>query len=43
VKTTQLTWGQFWTTVTDPVVVAAYRLSFQASLAAAADQQRVRA
>ena len=35
VKTTQLTWAEFWRTVTDPVVVAAYRLSFQASLAAA--------
>jgi sulfate transport system permease protein len=36
VKTTQLTWRQFWTAVTDPVVVASYRLSFQASAAAAA-------
>src|SRR5688572_17306186 len=34
-KTTQLSWGEFWTAVTDPVVVASYRLSFQASAAAA--------
>jgi sulfate transport system permease protein len=34
-KTTQLTWGEFWKTVTDPVVRSAYRLSFQASFAAA--------
>ena len=34
-KTTQLTWGDFWRTVTDPVVRASYRLSFQASFAAA--------
>jgi len=30
-----LTWSQFWTTVTDPRVVASYRLSFGASLVAA--------
>src|SRR5689334_24219540 len=35
VKTTQLSWAEFWRTVTDPVVVASYRLSFQASFAAA--------
>ena len=35
VKTTRLTWAEFWNTDTDPVVVASYRLSFQASLAAA--------
>ncbi len=34
-KTTQLTWSQFWDTVTDPRVVASYRLTFGASLAAA--------
>src|SRR5947209_14005729 len=34
-KTSQLTWGQFVKVVTDPVVVASYRLSFQASFAAA--------
>ena len=34
-KTTQLTWSDFWKTVTDPVVRASYRLSFQASFAAA--------
>ena len=34
-KTTQLTWAEFWRTVTDPVVRASYRLSFQASFAAA--------
>src|SRR5215217_8034494 len=36
IKTSQLTWDRFRETVTDPVVVASYRLSFQASLAAAA-------
>jgi sulfate/thiosulfate transport system permease protein len=36
VKTTRLTWPQFWSAVTDPIVVASYRLSFQASAAAAA-------
>jgi sulfate/thiosulfate transport system permease protein len=36
VKTAQLTWAQFWAAVTDPIVVASYRLSFQASAAAAA-------
>ena len=36
VKTTQLTWAGFWSAVTDPVVVASYRLTFQASAAAAA-------
>ena len=35
VKSAQLTWGEFWGAVTDRNVVAAYRLSFQASLAAA--------
>jgi sulfate transport system permease protein len=34
-KTTQLSWPEFWKTVTDPVVRSAYRLSFQASFAAA--------
>lgn len=34
-KTTTLRWDQFWSTVTDPQVVAAYRLSFGASLVAA--------
>jgi sulfate/thiosulfate transport system permease protein len=34
-KTATLTWGQFWQTVTDPRTLAAYRLSFLASLAAA--------
>jgi len=36
VKTSQLTWERFRETVTDPVVVSSYRLSFQASIAAAA-------
>ncbi|MBX6377442.1 MAG: sulfate ABC transporter permease subunit CysT [Clostridia bacterium] len=34
-KAAGLTWGQFWETVTAPRVVAAYRLSFAASLVAA--------
>lgn len=34
-KTATLTWPRFWSTVTDPEVVAAYRLSFGASLGAA--------
>ena len=35
-KTAALTWAQFWETVTTPRVVASYRLTFGASLAAAA-------
>ncbi len=34
-RTTTLSWEQFWTTVTAPRVVASYRLSFGASLVAA--------
>src|SRR4051794_27522265 len=34
-KTKQLSWHEFWATVTDPFVVAAYKLSFGASLLAA--------
>lgn len=34
-RTAQLSWAQFWTTVTDARVLAAYRLSFGASLIAA--------
>jgi sulfate transport system permease protein len=34
-KTFTLTWEQFWSTVTAPRVLAAYQLSFSASLAAA--------
>jgi sulfate transport system permease protein len=34
-KTATLSWGQFWGIVTAPRVVASYRLSFGASLAAA--------
>jgi len=34
-KTASLTWGQFWMTITSPRVMAAYRLSFGASLASA--------
>jgi sulfate transport system permease protein len=34
-KTASLSWGQFWLTVTSPRVMAAYRLSFGASLAGA--------
>jgi sulfate transport system permease protein len=33
-RTTTLTWGRFWTVITDPRVVAAYRLTFGASLVA---------
>ena len=36
VKTGALGWTSFWSTVTDPRVVASYRLSFGASLAAGA-------
>ncbi len=35
VKTSSLTWDQFWSAVTAPRVLASYRLSFGASLAAA--------
>jgi sulfate transport system permease protein len=35
-KTTSLTWAQFWTTVTAPRVVASYQLSFGTALLAAA-------
>jgi sulfate/thiosulfate transport system permease protein len=34
-RTTSLSWDQFWTTVTAPRVVASYKLSFGASLVAA--------
>ncbi len=34
-KTASLTWTQFWMTITSPRVMAAYRLSFGASLASA--------
>ncbi|MGW8256433.1 MAG: sulfate ABC transporter permease subunit CysT [Thermoguttaceae bacterium] len=34
-KSTTLSWTQFWETVTDPRVVASYRLTFGASLVAA--------
>ncbi|MFZ5519730.1 MAG: sulfate ABC transporter permease subunit CysT [Pseudomonadota bacterium] len=34
-KTATLSWGEFWTTVTDPRVVASYRVTFGSSLAAA--------
>jgi len=36
VKTTSMTWARFWETVTDPRVVASYKLTFGASLIAAA-------
>ncbi|HWH48355.1 MAG TPA: sulfate ABC transporter permease subunit CysT [Burkholderiales bacterium] len=36
IKTASLSWPQFWTTVTTPRVMASYRLTFGASLAAAA-------
>ena len=35
IKTTALTWTQFWSIVTAPRVLASYRLSFGASLVAA--------
>src|ERR1700736_6507562 len=35
-KTAQLGWSDFWRTVTDPIVVASYRLTFTASAIAAA-------
>jgi len=35
-KTAQLGWSEFWQTVTDPVVVASYRLTFTAAAIAAA-------
>jgi sulfate transport system permease protein len=35
IKSAQLTWADFWNAVTDEHVVASYRLSFQASAAAA--------
>ncbi|HEV7912057.1 MAG TPA: ABC transporter permease subunit [Methylocella sp.] len=35
-KTAQLGWNDFWQTVTDPIVVASYRLTFTASATAAA-------
>ncbi|MGH8773158.1 MAG: sulfate ABC transporter permease subunit CysT [Burkholderiales bacterium] len=35
-KTLSLTWAEFWGVITDPRVVASYKLSFGASLAAAA-------
>jgi sulfate transport system permease protein len=35
IKTSELTWIQFWTTVTDPRVLASYRLSFGAAAIAA--------
>lgn len=34
-KTTSLTWDQFWNTISDPRVVASYKLTFGASLIAA--------
>lgn len=35
VKTTSMTWVRFWETITDPRVVASYKLTFGASLIAA--------
>jgi len=35
VKTTQLSWSEFWGTITDPIVLASYRLTFWASAIAA--------
>src|SRR5689334_15124944 len=36
IKTTGLSWGQFWATITAPRALAAYRLSFGGALEAAA-------
>jgi sulfate transport system permease protein len=36
IKTTQLSWGEFYETIVDPVVVAAFKLTFGASVIAAA-------
>ncbi|MBA2481351.1 MAG: sulfate ABC transporter permease subunit CysT [Planctomycetes bacterium] len=36
IKTLDMTWAQFWSTVTAPQVVASYKLSFGTALAAAA-------
>jgi sulfate transport system permease protein len=35
-KSAQLTWGEFWGTLTDPLVVASFKLTFGAALVAAA-------
>src|ERR1700716_1711804 len=35
-KTTALTWSEFWQTITDPIVVASFQLTFGASAIAAA-------
>jgi sulfate/thiosulfate transport system permease protein len=35
-KTAQLTWSEFWQTITDPIVLASYQLTFSASAIAAA-------
>jgi sulfate transport system permease protein len=35
-KTAELTWNEFWQTITDPIVVASFRLTFTASAIAAA-------
>ncbi len=34
-ETTQLSWGEFWQTITDPIVLASFRLTFSASAIAA--------
>jgi len=35
-KTTQLSWSEFWQTITDPIVMASFKLTFTASAIAAA-------
>ena len=35
-KTAQLSWSEFWQTITDPIVVASYKLTFSAAAIAAA-------
>ena len=41
-KTFTLTWAQFWAAVASPRTLAAYKLSFGASIAGAFDQLGVR-
>ena len=35
-KTMQLSWSEFWQTITDPIVMASFKLTFTASAIAAA-------
>jgi sulfate transport system permease protein len=40
IKSAGLSWAQFWSTITSPRALAAYKLSFGGALVAAASQQR---